>query len=216
MLIPLQRLVRSYGMKIHGVLHVGAHECEERNDYHAVGVSDDCIFWVEGNVDLVAKMKQRDPTIQIYAGLVSDKDGTPVQFIITNNFQSSSILELDKHKTEHPHIVETERRQAVTIRLDTLIKETIGADVFAAKKVNFLNLDIQGAELLALQGMGSTLDQMDYVYSEVNTQHLYRNCALMQDLDKFLSARGFCLREADITEHGWGDAIWIRRSILTR
>ena len=33
MLIPLHDLVRKYNVHFKGILHVGAHECEELNDY---------------------------------------------------------------------------------------------------------------------------------------------------------------------------------------
>ena len=33
MLIPLHDLIRKYNIQLRGVLHVGAHECEEIRDY---------------------------------------------------------------------------------------------------------------------------------------------------------------------------------------
>ena len=33
MLIPLHDLVKKYNIKFKGILHVGAHECEELKDY---------------------------------------------------------------------------------------------------------------------------------------------------------------------------------------
>ena len=33
MLIPLNYLIKKFNLKINGVLHIGAHECEELNDY---------------------------------------------------------------------------------------------------------------------------------------------------------------------------------------
>ena len=34
MLIPLDELVQKYGIQFTGILHVGAHECEEIEYYH--------------------------------------------------------------------------------------------------------------------------------------------------------------------------------------
>lgn len=219
MLIPLNYLIEQYQLRMTGVLHVGAHECEERNDYHRAGLTDDNIFWIEGNQDLVKKMQAVNPTIQIYHALVSDKDDQPVDFIITNNGQSSSILELGTHKQEHPHVVEVERRRATTTRLDTLIERQIIAkdcqQDSGFRQCNFLNLDIQGAELLALHGLGKYLDQFDYVYSEVNTQPLYVNCSLFGDMVQFMAKNNFRLVTVRMTKHGWGDAFWINRHCQT-
>ena len=46
---------------------------------------------------------------------------------------------------------------------------------------NFLNIDIQGAELLALKGMGSLISYFDYIYLEVNKAHVYKKCALVNE-----------------------------------
>ena len=52
---------------------------------------------------------------------------------------------------------------------------------------NFLNLDIQGAELKALKSMGDYLNNVDYIYTEVNSDYVYEDCALITELDDYLS-----------------------------
>ena len=42
-----------------GVFHVGAHECEEKQAYNEKGIPDSSIVWVDGNLDLVTKMKSK-------------------------------------------------------------------------------------------------------------------------------------------------------------
>lgn len=208
MLIPLSWLVARYHLHITGVLHVGAHECEEREAYHQLGLRDTDIFWVEGNSDIVSRVqKNLGKTVQIYDALIGDEDAKTVNFIITNNGQSSSILELEEHKTEHPHVWEVDRYPKITTRLDTLIAKEMSGTF---DRVNFLNLDIQGAELLALKGLGHYLDQMQYVYTEVNTKPLYTGAVLLSELDQFLYQKGFQRLETNMTPHGWGDAFYKR------
>lgn len=106
MLIPYSRvcqILKNYGIIVKGILHVGAHECEELNDYMREGVHPQNIVWIEGNDDKVAQMKARGVP-NIFKGLVSDKE-EEVNFYITNNGQSSSILELETHKIHHPQVV---------------------------------------------------------------------------------------------------------------
>lgn len=46
MLISLQQLVNKYAIIFKGILHVGAHECEELIEYEQ-HLSRDKILWVE-------------------------------------------------------------------------------------------------------------------------------------------------------------------------
>ena len=211
MLIPLSRLVQDFGVQITGVLHVGAHECEEREAYLEY-ITDAHTYWVEAQEHLVNQNKMKIPSMNIYQAVVSDKDDSTVEFIVTNNVQSSSILELQEHKTEHPWVVETQRYHVQTMRLDTLIANHIGADVFR-RTVNFVNLDIQGAELLALRGMGAFLAEgsIHYIYTEVNTKPLYRDCALLPEMDAFLAKYNFERVALEMTVHGWGDAFYVKK-----
>ena len=36
-----------------GVLHIGAHICEEKQLYNYNGINDDNILWIEANNDLI-------------------------------------------------------------------------------------------------------------------------------------------------------------------
>ena len=51
---------------------------------------------------------------------------------------------------------------------------------------NFLNFDIQGAELKALKSMEEYLPKVDYLYTEVNSDYVYKECALISELDNYL------------------------------
>ena len=62
MLIKINELLSKYNLKIKGILHVGAHECEELLDYMRAGVKMNNIYWVEGNKDIYEKMKQKKNT----------------------------------------------------------------------------------------------------------------------------------------------------------
>lgn len=46
MLISLHELVKKYKINFKGILHVGAHECEELKDYEQY-ISRDKILWIE-------------------------------------------------------------------------------------------------------------------------------------------------------------------------
>ena len=202
MLFPLSVCVQTYGVKITGVLHVGAHAGEENDSYLAEGVQQSSIYWVEAIPELCTALSKRLPNV--IQGVVSDAVG-PVEFKITNNFQSSSILDLKTHLVEHPHVHVIKTVTATTVQLDTLVEQH-------AIKADFLNMDIQGAELKCLKGFERNLGMINAIYAEVNEKELYAGCALLPEMDSWLSERGFVRVHTHMTPHGWGDALYVRRT----
>lgn len=190
-----------------GIIHVGAHELEERNGYiQHFGMNDDKIIWIDALQCKVDEMKLKFPQSKIYSVCMSDTDDEIVKFFISSNYQSSSILPMKTHLIEHPHISIID-----TILLSTKTMKTFFDDEKLDKdSYNFLNLDVQGAELKILHGMGNMLSKIDYIYTEVNTSELYENCCLLSELDSFLNEKGFCRILTDMTPHGWGDAFYVR------
>jgi len=203
MLIPLHSLVQKYNINMKGILHVGAHECEELNDYLRY-ISIDKILWVEALPDKVAVCKKRYPNVLIENAIVSDKI-EKVKFNVSNNGQSSSILDFGLHSHFHPHVHYIGYFEGETILLKDII---CNYDI----NYNFLNFDIQGAELKALKGMSEYLDKVDYLYTEVNSDYVYKECALIEGLDEYLLKFNLHRVETEWCEDfRWGDAFYIRK-----
>jgi FkbM family methyltransferase len=190
----------------HGIIHVGAHRCEEKPFYEKeLGVGVNNILWIDGNDELC---KERP---EIVNAIVADKDDQEVEFIITSNeAMSSSILELKEHLVEHPDCLETRRVRKRTVTLDTLIKAC------GDQKYDMLVMDVQGAELLVLRGAEKVLSGVKCVITEVNTKELYAGCAQIEELDAFLGERGFVRVCTDMTRHGWGDALYLRKLVTVQ
>jgi FkbM family methyltransferase len=197
-------ILNRYGIAVRGILHVGAHECEELTDYMRNGVNPNNVVWIEGNEEKVELMKLRGIP-NIYQGLVSDKE-EEVNFYITNNGQSSSILELHTHKIHHPQVVVSNVKKQRTSTIENIFRQN-GLD---GSKYNFWNFDIQGAELLALKGAGDLIKNADALYMEVNEEELYKDCALIGQLDEFLKGHGFTRVETSMTHCKWGDALYVK------
>lgn len=207
MLISFEHLVKKYKLDIDGILHIGAHECEERNQYNKY-VNDRNIYWVDALPDKVCKIKQVDNNIQIYQALIDVDNDNDVLFNVANNGQSSSILEFGTHAKHHPDCRFIDVIKLKSIRLDTFI-EVNGINM---NTVNFMNLDIQGKELDAIKSMGSYLKNIDYIYTEVNTEHVYKNCCLLEEIDSYLYTFGFERVECVINGNcGWGDAFYVKK-----
>ena len=64
--------------------------------------------------------------------------------------------------------------------------------------------------MLALKGASKYIQHVKAMYLEVNEKKLYKNCGLIADIDLFLSDFGFKRVLTDITQYGWGDALYIK------
>lgn len=205
MLIPLEQLVDAGLIKPGPTLHVGAHTAEEADTYQDLGFSP--VFWVEANPALHEPLRQR---LAIFADhhliptALADEPGAMILHI-ANNGQSSSLLELGTHRTQHPEVHYVDE---ITVPVDTIDHLFLAREI---PQATFVNLDVQGAELLVLQGGTGYLESVEAIYTEVNVEEVYLGCAQMPDLDEWLRARGFERVATDMTRHGWGDALYIRR-----
>lgn len=213
MLINIKELIQKFNININGILHIGAHNCEELTDYNLNNINTANIYWIEALPELVEKNKKNNPLLNIYQAVIYDEDDKEIEFNITNcdgdknNLQSSSILEFGTHEKHHPQVKIVNKIKLKTSRMDSVIEK----NNINMNNINFINLDIQGVELRALKSMEKYLKNIDYIYTELNTEEVYKNCDKMEDLTLFLSQFGFKLADARIyKQFGWGDGFYIK------
>lgn len=209
MYIKIQDLAKKHNVKIKGILHLGAHQAEEAPEYQKAGASK--VIWIEGNPELIPILKTELKKYKnqfVYNVLVSDTDDQEVTFNITNNLQSSSILELGSHKKHHPNVMVHHTLTLKTHRLDTFLANN-NVDI---SDCNFLNIDLQGAEMLAMKGLGKYLNQFDYIYTEINIGKVYKDCPILFEIDSYLQKHGFIRVETHLTRWQWGDGFYIKQS----
>lgn len=210
MLIPFQEcvnLLSSFSIVPTGILHIGAHECEELNDYMMNGVNPNHVIWVDALQEKVDLMKSKGIQNVFCAAL--DSKEADATFHVTNNGQSSSLLEFGTHLVNHPHVHVTSTR---TVRTQTL-KQFVEGNSLDLTKCNFWNLDIQGKELEVLRGGEEALKYAQAIYAEVNTESVYKGCGLLTDLDAYLRTQGFTRIRIHMTHAGWGDALYVRHQV---
>ena len=201
----INQFLLSKNINIRGVFHIGAHECEELNAYYKLGVRCENIIWIDAIYPKVLEAKMRGIP-NVYNAVITDKDDDDVVFNISNNIQSSSVLELGTHKEMHPEIVYVAKIHLKTITIDTFFER----NKIDASKYNFWNFDIQGAELMALKGAINSIQHAKVIYLAVNETELYKNCALITEIDTFLSQYNFERVLTYMTQYGWGDALYVR------
>jgi FkbM family methyltransferase len=74
---------------------------------------------------------------------------------------------------------------------------------------DLLWMDIQGAELLALKGMGKYLKCVRMIHTEVEFLEIYEHQPLFKDVKRYLNEQGFRLIEFTNLEQYSGDAVFI-------
>jgi len=210
MLIDFRKLFPKYNIKPKGVLHLGANVGEEAPVYNEL-VSGQ-VIWFEANPEIFNKLLINIQVFTNQFGMnycVGSVHNQPVEFHVSNNgSQSSSVLELGTHKTQHPEVHYVKDIPMVTKRIDILYGEQFPVDI------DFLNCDLQGFEMEAMKGMGELLRQFKWIYTEVNKAEVYKGCAQVNDLDLFLNGFGFKRVETHPWIGDWTDALYIHKSVM--
>ncbi|WP_293336591.1 FkbM family methyltransferase [Microcoleus sp. CAWBG58] len=210
--LNIQELCSQYSIVPRGVIHVGAHEGTEISAYQKMGAQK--VLFVEANPSVFERLQANIavyPNVEAVNCAIADRNGT-IDLHVTSFDQSSSILQLKHHQEIYPHITETHQITVESKTLDTLLQE----QELNPSDFNILNIDIQGAELLALQGATNWLKCVDLINTEVNYEELYEGCALIEKLDEFLEKHGFYRVATTTPIHpSWGDAIYVKKTAIT-
>ena len=207
MLISFEDIVKiliENNIHIFGSFHIGAHECEEIHFYNKLGLTLQDVVWIDAINSKVNEATKRGIP-NVYNAVITDKDDEDIIFNVSNNVQSSSVLEFGTHSQEHPWVVYVDKINLTSITIDTFFER----NNLDASKYNFWNFDIQGAELMALKGATQSIKYAKAIYLEVNEKELYKHCGLITEIDTFLLQYNFKRVLTNMTGHGWGDALYI-------
>lgn len=206
MLIPVNELIKFWNVSPKGVVHVGAHEAEESQQYDNANWGK--VYWVEAQPDKIELLQNKfsNSKDSVIAAAVWSKAGVPLELQVMTNSASTSLLNLGTHNQAHPDIAFSHSIKVETQILENLIPFNSVAD--------YLCLDIQGAELEAIKGFGNRISTMKWIYSEVNKEELYEGCCLVSDLDDYLKKFEFSRMATRWTEFGWGDALYVKNDLL--
>ncbi|MCW6052236.1 FkbM family methyltransferase [Lyngbya sp. CCAP 1446/10] len=208
--LNLQKLCQEHSITPRGLIHIGAHEGQEMKEYQAMGVPK--VLFIEANPSVFERLKQNIaglPNVWAANCAVSNENGT-VNLRVNSHDMSSSILPLKLHKDIYPGMVEVNQVTVISKTLDALLEQS----PFTSADFNIINIDIQGAELLAFQGAVETLKYIDAIITEVNREELYEGCALIDQIDDFLSSYGFQrVAMANPSHPSWGDAFYVKKPL---
>ena len=204
MLMYFNKIKRNYKMDIKGIIHIGGHYGEELQDYIDNGIQNIMVFEpLNGNFNVLSdKAANLNANIEGFQVALGAKKGTATMYVSDNEKQSSSILKPKVHLTHHPHVKFPTTEEVEVHTLDS----------YNCGNYNFINMDVQGFELEVLKGGKETLEQVNYVYCEVNRDEVYENNAYVEEIDEFLAQYGMERVETDWEGDIWGDALYLKTS----
>jgi len=187
-------------MSIKGVIHIGSNNIDVLNLYNSINIKN--IIWID------AYNHAKIYNIRSYNALITDKDDMEYIFNISNNGETSSILEYKTYKTSLPDIFHKETVLLKSITLDSFYKKY---------NIDYNNYDmwyicISGSELWALKGSKENIKNINIIYIKIYTKELYNNCPLINDIDTYLNTRNFKRMITEINIYGSGIAIYKRQN----
>jgi FkbM family methyltransferase len=202
MLIDLIKLNEKYNLKLKGVIHIGAHYGEEYDTYTKLGIKNIIFFEPLSDNFRILSEKIGNNAILVNKALGSENRQIEMNVETNNESQSSSILEPVIHLAQYPWIKFDKKETVNMATLDSELKDI--------ERYNFINIDVQGYELEVFKGAIKTLENIDYIMSEVNKDEVYKNCARVEEIDEFLWFYGFKRVETSWDGYTWGDAFYIK------
>jgi FkbM family methyltransferase len=200
--------------QIRTLYFIGCHTFHEREWFFNTFRHLEHLYLFEPLPNVRAQLEQDfagHPVVKVFPYAISDHDGQAV-FHVTNNLQSSSLLNMKEHKQLFPG-VDAIGDIAVPQRcLETVIRDHGLADP------DLLFIDVQGAEFQVLTGIArERLERVGIVFTEASTVEVYEGAKLLTDLNDYLgSAFHFIGFEDMLGSKVHGDALFLNRDLERR
>jgi len=202
------------------IFDIGSRDCQQSIEFYN-WFPNAKIYSFECNPNTISLCKKNiEPyadRITLIEGAVCDYDGEIPFFPINQektlttwkdgNPGASSLF-----KSNGTYTVEHYVQDEITTnchRLDTIM------DNYSIQKVDIIWMDLQGAELLALKGLGMKLDDVQYIHTEVSHKEMYSGQVMYKELNSYIVSNDFTLLN-DLSLQGWQEDAIYKKSILNK
>lgn len=139
--------------------------------------------------------------------------GHPENCPVTNDWnygnKSSSLLAPDQVGKYHPWLKFNEVIEVETDTLENICQER------NINNIDFIHLDVQGAELKVLKGAGDILKTVKAIWLEVESVELYKEQPLNKDIEIFMNDNNF-IKIKDTLESCSGDQLYINKKKINK
>jgi FkbM family methyltransferase len=144
--------------------------------------------------------------ITLIEGAVCDYNGTITFYPI--NKDKTITTWIDGNPGASSLFKATGKYPAETYVQDEIIVNCHRLDSLGIPPPDLIWMDLQGAELLALKGLGERLSYVKLIFTEISYQEIYHNQVLFNELNTFLIDNKFSLQNT-LSLSGWQeDAIY--------
>lgn len=197
------------------IFDIGACECEDSIRYKKAFPNSIIHSFepLEKNYQkCLNNIKKFDADINVHKLALSDKEGVSIFHISSGNPEdgdteewdygnkSSSLLEPDKTKA-NPWLKFEEKTEVQTSTIDLF------CDKYNITTVDYIHMDVQGAEMLVLKGAEKMLPKIKSIWLEVSDEEFYKGQPIRLDIEAFMYKNGFfkVIDEVNVT----GDQLYV-------
>jgi len=202
--------------KAYVIFDIGSRDCQQSIEFYKT-FPNAKIYAFECNpntIDLCEKnIIPYQDRITLIKGAVCDYDGSITFYPINQektkttwkdgNPGASSLF-----KSNGEYTIETYVQDEITTnchRLDTIMnKHNIPC-------VDIIWMDLQGAELLALKGLGNKLSSVEYLYTEVSHIEMYTGQVMYKELNDYMIKNNFSILN-NLSLAGWQEDVVYKKS----
>lgn len=203
-----RQLIKTYLPENPVILDAGAHDGGDTLKTRQVWPNA-TIYAFEPLPELFNRLKENTknfPNIHCYPLALSDKTGRAKFYISTSGSDCShSLLAPKDHLKYHPDVLFEKTTEVLVMNLDEWAKMN------NINKIDFMWLDMQGAEMQMLQAAPEILKTVSVIYSEVNFYEVYEGCPTYPQYRAWLESQGFKVVFEDIKRWiDFGDVLFVR------
>nr|WP_269205119.1 FkbM family methyltransferase [Motilibacter aurantiacus] len=204
--------------RIRTVLELGARDCEETLAFSRA-LPQARVHAFECNPATLPECRRKvagNPRINLVEQAVSDREGVISFFPIDpdrtrttwedGNPGASSLF-----RASGKYPVETYVQREIEVPT-TSLRAFLAAQ--GIDRVDLMWMDIQGAELLALRGLGPRIRDVALIHLEVEFLDIYEGQPLFGEVKSFLNANGFLLHAFTTMGEFAADAVFVNKGLL--
>jgi FkbM family methyltransferase len=193
------------------IFDVGSRDCAQAIEfYHQFPNAKIYAFECNPNTLEICKknIQMYKDRITLIEGAVCDYDGT-IKFYPINQektittWQDGNPGASSVFKSNGKYTVETYVQDEITTnchRLDSVMKK------HGIPKVDIIWMDLQGAEFLALKGLGSYIDTVKYMHTEISHKEMYSGQVMFKELNDYIISKNFVIKN-NLSLTGWQEDV---------